>query len=421
MTEVIEENSARKSRSSPAVAALQRPGTGQLGREHLVGVAGLLELHQPDARHARGVQDAVQRPELLEGHADRAPHVGLLGDVTFDDDHLPAERLDRQHAGDAVADRAGHLVGAVGDPGPAVARRQAAAAEQHHFRVAVAGQPLGHRQADAAEPAGDQVRALVAEYRLSLFDRLRRQDFVAGQPAPRPAQGDRAAGGGAVEFGNHRGGAGGRVDVDQSRLDSRVLHRDDQVGAGERGRVGPQLPVVQDALGAGGGEVERPAAEAQLTGGPGQRDERVQAEGQGVVVEVPQVDDAVEPGAAALEVAQQFQQIADVAGADGGVRARPVPRARPDHGHRVAGAADPVEDVLGAAGTGEHQPGRGLRRGGRGRGLAPHGQVDPLLLREQRDPVELLQGTLRGRFDPGGTRDGSRLDPVVLALEGIGR
>ncbi|GAA2811428.1 hypothetical protein GCM10020219_099420 [Nonomuraea dietziae] len=378
----------------------------------------------PHGGHPGGVQDAVQRAEAVQGRLHGAAHVRGPCRVAGDDLDLGAQLDQSCDLGHAPPGRLRGRLPAVQDGGPLRAGRQAVPGQQHEPGTALARQMLGQAEGDAAEPAGDQIHAAVPQRLRGGGDGHR---VVAGQPAPAAAQRHRAVAMRTGQLGGQRVQVrGGRLarQVDEAGGHTRVLQRDHQAGAGQCGTGGVGHLLAQHLLGAGDGHVERPAADARLAGGAGERDERVQAAGDGEVVrprlQRPQVDDPLQGAAGGAQVAQQGERVGDAARPDGvAVGGDGVGVARPYQGDGGTGGAQPPRGLVGEAVAGEDQPGAGLPRGGRGgRGLPPHGQVEPLVLGQlgqAGDGLEQVLGLGCGLRAAGG-----RVDPVALSLEGVG-
>ena len=123
-----------------------------------------------------------RRPDLAQGRR--------IGDVGREDQHLPAQRLDRQQALDLLPDAVLSVV--EGDPvRPALALGERGAPHQHQPRLRLPGQRFGQLEADAAHAAGDEAGPAPPQPRRGLSRRRRRwQRLDLADPAPVAAECD---------------------------------------------------------------------------------------------------------------------------------------------------------------------------------------------------------------------------------------
>ena len=160
----------------------------QLGREHGGGGGRVFQLHHAVVDDAGGVQHTVDRAEARAGLADHCLHLRKVGHVGRGKHHFGTVRFECAHLADAL--RRVAAVGLGQHSGPLRTRRQRSPAKQHQARLATSGQVLGHRQADPAEAAGDQVNTL----RTQALDRRGRlveaRGLVVKHPTIASAPGD---------------------------------------------------------------------------------------------------------------------------------------------------------------------------------------------------------------------------------------
>ena len=128
----------------------------QLGRQHRLGVRPRLDLGHPTARDAGCVHDHVQPAEPVQRRPPRPAQVLGGGHVAGQHQHLGAQPF---HPPDRADRPAGAVPAAVHGqvrvpPGPVRQRRPG---QQHQPGLRPPGQLLGHRDADAAGTAGDEV------------------------------------------------------------------------------------------------------------------------------------------------------------------------------------------------------------------------------------------------------------------------
>ena len=152
-------------------------------------------------------------------------------------------------------------------------------------------------------------------------------------------------------------------------------------------------------------DVQLPLTEADFVSGVSDRDERVQAEPDGVLDrrrgQGPQVHHPVRGAAIVLERGEQLRSILDVAGADPvAVGLRGERGARPDQRHVPAGRAPAAGlerpgDGVGVSGAGDDPLLAGLGHRRARCALAPHADVEPLVLGEQRLRLVLVVPRLR--------------------------
>ena len=140
-------------------------GAVDLRRQHVLDRALGLGEQRAVVDDAGGVDHGVDAAEALGRRGDGGAHLLEVADVGRGDQHLGAERLQPLHGADArgTSGRSGR--GGGGAASQPVARRQGRPADQHEPRPAVARQRLGDAQADAAEAAGDQADAALAQRR----------------------------------------------------------------------------------------------------------------------------------------------------------------------------------------------------------------------------------------------------------------
>ena len=140
-----------------------------LRRQHALRDGALLDLDHPAAGNARCMDHAVQRTEARARLRDHPAHLLVIGDVRRAQKHLRAVLF---HGGDCGALR---RLGS-----------QRRASYKHEPRAVCTREMLRNREADAAEPAGDQVHAFGAQHvgiRFVRADRRRLDHLDPAAPA----------------------------------------------------------------------------------------------------------------------------------------------------------------------------------------------------------------------------------------------
>ena len=150
-------------RARPASAASSTSVPCTFGASTAAGARRVFQLDHAVVEHAGGVQHAVDRAEALARLPHDRTHLLEVGDVGGGD-ASPARRALRG----AISWRMRLQLGVGGvvrvEPArPLGLRRQCAATDQHQARLHARGEVLGHREADSAETAGDQIDALRAQ------------------------------------------------------------------------------------------------------------------------------------------------------------------------------------------------------------------------------------------------------------------
>ncbi len=142
----IDEKETKKSSGSVAGQLVEVPGPGNLRRQHPLE-APVVELRQQTVvEHHRGVHDPAQRPDLRLNRADQLGDLLLVADIGLHD-------LDASPQASQRFDRLLCL------------RTGLAAPREYEGPGAAVRQPAGHREAEASEAAGDEVRAVLPELR----------------------------------------------------------------------------------------------------------------------------------------------------------------------------------------------------------------------------------------------------------------
>ena len=427
----------------PGAGGQQGAGALHLRCNHPRRRLGRAELDHAAAGEAGGVDHAVELTEAVHRRFDHGAHLRAVGDVGADHHHLRAERLDLPDLADPQTDavplavRRQPLV-----PGGALGERRNA--EQHQARPVLAGQELGEGEAEAAEAAGDQVDAPLAQPDPVRHRRRQAHGLVVLRPAApaavrhhRPRRlggrlGDQPPGHRTDRSGRSGGGPG---DVDADAAQPRELLRDGLQRSQQHRPLGHQPLLAGDPLHVGGGDGEvEPLGDAV----PGQRLGEVEQAPEAalryprqrlrIVGErpgVPQVQDAVGQSAGGGEVLDQGVIVLAAGWVDlvalfpvGALAGLAEAVAGPHHRHPPPVAAQPRHHLLAQLPIiEEDQPAAGAlhflgRRHRRERRL-PVGEIEPV------GDVRLLVTLLRARAERSDPR--AELDPVAPALEGVGR
>ena len=174
---------------------LEHEGAVHLGGEHVLHVGRGLGDDQLVVDHAGGVDDAVDRAEALADLGDGGADLLDVGDVALDQQHLGAGGLERSRTpamrravGWSGPRRSSQLV-------PLVAVGQGAAGQQGQAGPAVGDQLLGDGEGDAAEAAGDEHDAALAQAGRSWSATPARRTSWTKRRSPRSATTSSAAGG----------------------------------------------------------------------------------------------------------------------------------------------------------------------------------------------------------------------------------
>ena len=417
-------------------------GAAHLGRQNLLRRLRRLEQHHAAARHPGGVDHTGDRlPEAGAGRGEHGAHRLDVADIGARRQHLAARLHDREQPADLAAGPV--LLAMPREPAvPRLARREGRAAGQHQLRRRGSRQVLGERQPHAAQPAGDQHHAALAHTALSTGAGRERDRLEALHPAPAAAPGHDAVGGRRRRVEGRDQLAGEPVDLLSRAAAARLRQVEVDRAAGKVGDLlrhdldRPQherLLRFDALLAAHGLHPARDHLEAKRLRHPApgegarQAEQAVEAEvldrhGRRPLPHAPQVGDAVEPPTCLAEVAQQRLVVAALSRAHGPrLLAEPHER-RPglDSRHPPSHLPQPRGELgAEAVAVEEQQPAAGRllflwqsrSRGERGH-LAPGGDVEPL-----RDLRPLAQrGLARQLLERGAPR----LDPVALALEGVG-
>ncbi|AKA09249.1 hypothetical protein SAZ_41500 [Streptomyces noursei ZPM] len=423
-----------------------------LGGQYGVCGGGVLQLHQAAAGDAGGVDDAVERAEPLAGGGQGRAHLGRVGHVGGEHQYLRAELL---QGGDCADLGGGGVLGVVGGEPvvPVVPGGECGASHQDEAGPGGAGQVCGEGAADAAESAGDQVDALLADAGRAVRGGREGQRLPAGGEAGASAVGDDRFGGGAAdEFGDEAvqgavgevGLVGGGADVDALGCQPGVFLRGDQAGAGDGGLLGADRLAVGDLAEPVGdhGQVERVVG---AEGAPclGEGEEAGEPAAPVVVVPVgagwcggvggdgPQVGDGVRQAVVCGQGPQQCVVVLGAVRVDGGVPVVVVVTGRGRNGGDVvAGAAQASGEAFAEAEVvEEQQPPLGVRGqflvvdGGRWCGGGPGGDGEPV--GEVGELAQRVGGRRRRCLGAGWAvgvlaRVGGQVDPVPLALERVG-
>ena len=321
-------------------------------------------------------------------------------------------------------------------PVPCVARGRHGTAHQHEPRRARRREAFRDRTTDLSEAAGDRVHAALAQHGRDVRRRERRVLPCAGPPL-RPAVGDRRRVSARRQFRHdlRRGPIGIRPrlgQVDDARVDRRVLLRDDQAQAEHRRLVGIGHLGRRRRAQAGADDGEGHLSEARAHHALHEASHRVEparlhareavaARAFRQAVHEPEVHDPARRPRRGAEVGEERVVIRCRAGinrvAPLAVGGKPVTRG--DGDHRLAVTLEPrTERRADARIVGEHEPAAagacGRSRGRAGRWLAgvplAEGRDRPPRLREPRGDVARLHERPRGRCRAAG------LDPSTAAV-----
>ena len=402
--------------------AVEDQGALHLGAQRPQGGLPRLELQEPGARHARGMEDAVDAAEAPARPLHGAAHRRGVRNVGGEGEHLGA---------------GGHqLPRSLGAP----FRKDRPAGEHQPRSGDRPRQMVGEGQAEGAQAAGDQVRPPLREESGPFRGRGQGHWREEGGPAVRAAPGDEGIGRRIGQLGEQpvaepRPDLAG-IDVDQAAGDPRVLLGDHPERAEEGRLLGMErVPPIDVAQAVGDdADLDRPL--------PVPRRQRLGEGDQGLVAarlrlpgllprgsraQTPEMKDAAGHHA---EVGEQGVEVAGGVGVEG-VAPRLVAAeglARPGRRHRAAGRGQALRQM--AAETErveEHEPaaGEGSRSAARpgrplpGRGMEPGGPVRQLFRRHRRRTERGGAGSRLGpRFDP---RFDPRFEPIPLAFERIRR
>ena len=132
-----------------------------LRREYVFHVGQRLELNQSVVNYAGSVNHAVYGAESLTRFFRRLPNPFDVGDISSNYQHLRTFCLERPNLFDALADPIVRTV-APQPPIPLATIGKRGSREQHQLRARLVGQMVRHYQAKAAQTAGNEVHALVA-------------------------------------------------------------------------------------------------------------------------------------------------------------------------------------------------------------------------------------------------------------------
>ena len=176
---------------------MQPHGAGRLGRPDTVQALPAEAGHELVVDHGRRVDDSPQRPAGLFGSDHKSLGDSGLGDIA-------------QHNDDVS------LAFELSKVAPQLVRRGSPTVENDDTSSAAVDKPAGHCHADTAEPAGDDVRAIRAHYRVAPERRKCAARESRSTYARRPP-GDHVIAARRLEFGGQRRNRiAGPIQIEQS-------------------------------------------------------------------------------------------------------------------------------------------------------------------------------------------------------------